>query len=55
MGLEMHEAACMGDYDSLEDLINSGKYDVNQKDPDWKNKTPLHWACTKGMMRGFLF
>ena len=52
MGLEMHEAASLGDYDSLEDHINSGKYDINQRDPDWKNKTPLHWASGKGREYG---
>ena len=47
-GLEVHEAASSGDRDSLEDYVTSGKYDLNMKDPDWKNRTPLHWACSKG-------
>ena len=48
MGLEMHEACTVGDLDSLEEYLRSGKYDVNMKDPEWQNRTPLHWACAKG-------
>lgn len=47
-GLELHEAASTGDMDSLEEYIKSEKFDVNLKDPEWKNKTPLHWAAEKG-------
>lgn len=47
-GIELHEAASMGEYDVLQDLLKSGKYDVNLRDPEWQNRTPLHWACTKG-------
>ncbi|XP_070557137.1 ankyrin repeat domain-containing protein 66-like [Ptychodera flava] len=45
---ELHEAASMGDSDLLEELIDSQKYDVNQKDAEWSNRTPLHWAAIKG-------
>ena len=48
IGLELHEAASMGDFETMEELLASGKYDVNQKDPEWGNRTPLHWAATKG-------
>lgn len=48
MGTEVHEACSMGDVDALEEYINSGKYDVNMKDPEWQDRTPLHWACAKG-------
>ena len=47
-GLELHEAASTGDYDSLEEYIKSGKFDLNLRDAEWKNKTALHWAATKG-------
>ncbi len=47
-GLELHEACSVGDYDTLEDYLKSGKYDVNLKDPEWRDKTPLHWAAGKG-------
>ena len=49
-GLELHEASSMGDYDALEDYLKSGKYDVNLQDPEWKNKTPLHWAAGRGQI-----
>ncbi|XP_077991808.1 uncharacterized protein LOC144446017 [Glandiceps talaboti] len=45
---ELHEAASMGDSDLLEELIDSQKFDVNQKDVEWNNRTPLHWASIKG-------
>ena len=47
-GLELHEACSIGDRDSLEDYLSTGKYDPDMKDPEWKNRTPLHWACAKG-------
>ena len=49
-GLEMHEAASMGDHETLEDLVTSGRFDVNMKDPEWQDKTPLHWACARGLL-----
>ena len=49
-GLELHEASSVGDYDTLEDYLKSGKYDVNLQDPEWKNKTPLHWAAARGRL-----
>jgi len=48
-GLEIHDAASTGDYDSLEEYLRSGKFDVNMKDEEWNNRTALHWACAKGM------
>lgn len=47
-GFEMHEACTLGDFDTLEDLVLSKRFDINLKDPEWQDKTPLHWACTKG-------
>lgn len=47
-GLEMHDAASTGDFDSLEEYLKSGKIDVNFKDEEWNNRTALHWACAKG-------
>ena len=48
MGLEVHEACTLGDRESLEDHLQSGKFDVNLRDAEWGNRTPLHWACAKG-------
>ncbi|GFO05109.1 ankyrin repeat domain-containing protein 66 [Plakobranchus ocellatus] len=48
LGLEVHEAASTGDYDTLEEFVKSGKYDINLGDDDWGNKTALHWSCQKG-------
>ena len=47
-GLELHEAASTGDYDALREYLKTGQYDVNLRDPEWKNKSPLHWAAEKG-------
>ncbi|KAK2154990.1 hypothetical protein LSH36_251g00009 [Paralvinella palmiformis] len=49
-GLELHEACTLGDYDALEEYMKSGKYEnyINMKDPEWQNRTPIHWACSKG-------
>lgn len=47
-GLEIHEAAATGDYDSLEEYLKSNKFDVNLKDVEWDDRTALHWACMKG-------
>ncbi|XP_064606992.1 ankyrin repeat domain-containing protein 66-like isoform X2 [Liolophura sinensis] len=47
-GLEIHDAAATGDYDTLEECVKSGKFDVNLKDVEWNNRTALHWACAKG-------
>ncbi|KAK3612665.1 hypothetical protein CHS0354_042192 [Potamilus streckersoni] len=47
-GLEIHEAASTGDYDSLEEYLRSGKFDVNLKDDEWGKRTALHWAAAKG-------
>lgn len=47
-GLEIHEAAATGDYDSLEEYLKNSKIDVNLKDVEWDERTALHWACMKG-------
>jgi len=46
-GLELHEACASGDSDAVEECVKSGM-DVNTKDSDWNDRTPLHWACMKG-------
>jgi len=46
-GLELHEACASGDTDAVEECIKSG-IDVNIKDTDWNDRTPLHWAAMKG-------
>lgn len=45
---EVHEAAAAGDSALIETLLDTGKYDVNGPDPEWNNRTPLHWAAIKG-------
>nr|XP_057912012.1 ankyrin repeat domain-containing protein 66-like isoform X3 [Doryrhamphus excisus] len=45
---ELHQAAAAADFDQVEELLRQKKCDPNQKDVDWGNKTPLHWAAAKG-------
>ncbi|XP_076013405.1 ankyrin repeat domain-containing protein 66-like [Genypterus blacodes] len=45
---ELHEAAAAGNFDQVEELLRQNKCNPNQKDVDWSNKTPLHWAAAKG-------
>lgn len=45
---EVHEAAAAGDSALIETLLDTGKYDVNGQDPEWHNRTPIHWAAIKG-------
>lgn len=49
-GLELHEAASVGDYDTLEELVFSKKIDINLRDPEWQDRTALHWASAKGII-----
>ncbi|XP_066271554.1 ankyrin repeat domain-containing protein 66-like [Branchiostoma lanceolatum] len=44
---DVHEAAAIGDNDTLEEMVESGR-DINVKDPEWDDRTPLHWAAYKG-------
>ncbi|XP_076013547.1 ankyrin repeat domain-containing protein 66-like [Genypterus blacodes] len=45
---ELHEAAAAGNFDQVEELLTQNKSNANQKDVNWSNKTPLHWAAAKG-------
>ncbi|XP_028294061.1 ankyrin repeat domain-containing protein 66 [Gouania willdenowi] len=45
---ELHQAAAIGDLDQVLQLLKKQKCDPNQRDIDWSNKTPLHWAAAKG-------
>lgn len=45
---ELHEAAALGDYDLVNEILKTGRCDPNHKDADWNDKTPLHWAAAKG-------
>nr|XP_048701638.1 ankyrin repeat domain-containing protein 66 [Caretta caretta]XP_048701640.1 ankyrin repeat domain-containing protein 66 [Caretta caretta] len=45
---ELHEAVALGDYDLVNKLLKKGLFDVNYKDMDWNDRTPLHWAAAKG-------
>lgn len=46
--LVLHESCAIGDYESLEEYLKTGKYDPNCKDDEWGGKAPLHWACIRG-------
>ncbi|KAG7511338.1 ankyrin repeat domain-containing protein 66-like [Solea senegalensis] len=45
---ELHQAAAAGDYDKVEEILRQKKCSPNERDIDWSNKTPLHWAAAKG-------
>ncbi|NWW67429.1 ANR66 protein, partial [Ifrita kowaldi] len=45
---ELHEAVAVGDYDLVKKILKAGHCDPNQKDVDWHDRTPLHWAAAKG-------
>uniref|UniRef100_A0A8D0HHU3 Ankyrin repeat domain 66 n=1 Tax=Sphenodon punctatus TaxID=8508 RepID=A0A8D0HHU3_SPHPU len=44
----LHEAVALGDYDLVHDILKKGQCDPNDKDIDWNDKTPVHWAAGKG-------
>ncbi|KAM9316386.1 ankyrin repeat domain-containing protein 66 [Gastrophryne carolinensis] len=45
---ELHQAAALGDYDLVSDILKKDLYDPNYKDIDWNDRTALHWAAAKG-------
>ncbi|XP_053564904.1 ankyrin repeat domain-containing protein 66 [Bombina bombina] len=45
---ELHQAAALGDYDLVSDILKKQLYDPNYKDIDWNDRTALHWAAAKG-------
>ncbi|XP_075057437.1 ankyrin repeat domain-containing protein 66 isoform X3 [Mixophyes fleayi] len=45
---ELHQAAALGDYDLVSDILKKGLHDPNYKDIDWNDRTALHWAASKG-------
>ncbi|XP_066524800.1 ankyrin repeat domain-containing protein 66 [Hoplias malabaricus] len=45
---ELHQAVAAGDYDLVQEIVKRSKCNPNQKDIEWNNKTPLHWAATRG-------
>ncbi|XP_078502876.1 ankyrin repeat domain-containing protein 66-like [Lissotriton helveticus] len=45
---ELHQAAALGDYDLVAEVLRTGLCDPNHKDMDWNDRTPLHWAAAKG-------
>ncbi|XP_051880010.1 ankyrin repeat domain-containing protein 66 [Pristis pectinata] len=45
---ELHEAAAAGDTELVEQILHRGSCDPSMKDPDWGERTPLHWAAAKG-------
>lgn len=45
---ELHQAAALGDYDLVSEILKKELYDPNYKDIDWNDRTALHWAAAKG-------
>lgn len=50
---ELHQAAAAGDFDKVEEILKNKKCSPNERDVDWSNKTPLHWAAARGS--GWIF
>ncbi|XP_006813217.1 ankyrin repeat domain-containing protein 66-like [Saccoglossus kowalevskii] len=46
----LHELACDGDAEALEEAIRTTGLDVNDTDMECSGKTPLHWACYLGRL-----
>lgn len=51
---ELHQAAAVGDYDLVEEIIKNKSCDPNHRDIDWNNRTALHWAAFKGRSSNIL-
>ncbi|MEQ2281298.1 hypothetical protein AMECASPLE_028835 [Ameca splendens] len=45
---ELHQAAAARDYEKVKEILTQQRCCPNQKDIDWSNKTPLHWAADTG-------
>ncbi|XP_055361972.1 ankyrin repeat domain-containing protein 66 isoform X1 [Betta splendens] len=45
---ELHQAAAAGDFHQVQEILRQNRCDPNQRDIDWSNKTPLHWAAATG-------
>ncbi|XP_048362698.1 LOW QUALITY PROTEIN: ankyrin repeat domain-containing protein 66 [Sphaerodactylus townsendi] len=45
---ELHQAAASGNCDLVDEILRKGQCDPNGQDPDWNDRTPLHWAAIKG-------
>ena len=45
----LHEAAAIGDSETLEYLLRGGEENPDGEDWDWGKRTPLHVAATAGM------
>ena len=52
---ELHAICAVGNFDKLQEMLASGKYDnqINQKDEEWGGRTPLQWCCIKGSEKFF--
>ncbi|OCT81330.1 hypothetical protein XELAEV_18028149mg [Xenopus laevis] len=48
---ELHQAAALGDYDLVSQILKKGLFDPNYKDGDWSDRTALHWAAAKGNLQ----
>ena len=44
---EIHEAAYSGNVIAIRDYLRTG-FNVNETDPEWGNRTPLHIASSEG-------
>ncbi|KAM8834207.1 ankyrin repeat domain-containing protein 66 [Synchiropus picturatus] len=45
---ELHQAAAAGNLEQVLQILRKNKCSPNDKDVDWNNKTPLHWAAERG-------
>ncbi|XP_054843403.1 ankyrin repeat domain-containing protein 66 isoform X2 [Eublepharis macularius] len=48
---ELHQAVAAGDCALVDEILKKGQCDPNDKDADWNDRTPLHWAAIKGTSR----
>ncbi|XP_077173257.1 ankyrin repeat domain-containing protein 66 [Paroedura picta] len=48
---ELHQAVAAGNAESVDEILRQGQCDLNAKDADWNDRTPLHWAAIKGASR----
>ncbi|KAK2113811.1 Ankyrin repeat domain-containing protein 66 [Saguinus oedipus] len=47
---KLHQAVAAGDHSLVKRILKKGLCDPNYKDVDWNDRTPLHWAASKGQM-----
>ncbi|XP_058495834.1 ankyrin repeat domain-containing protein 66-like [Solea solea] len=45
---DLHQAAAAGNYEKVKEILRHKKCSPNERDIEWRNKTPLHWATGNG-------